>query len=161
VNILHLTSWLSGRGGGIPPVVRALQREQLAQGWDVRAAGLVDPPVAASGRVDDITGRIVGPAAFGYSPGLRSSLFALCPSPAVLHIHGLWMYPGVLAQQLSGRGAAKRIVSPHGMLEPWALQNSGWKKRLAAWTFENRNLRSADCLHRSVSRRSSLSALSA
>jgi poly(glycerol-phosphate) alpha-glucosyltransferase len=33
------------------------------------------------------------------------------------------------------------------MLEPWALENSRWKKRLAALIFENRNLRSADCLH--------------
>jgi poly(glycerol-phosphate) alpha-glucosyltransferase len=33
------------------------------------------------------------------------------------------------------------------MLEPWALQNSGRKKQLAAWLFENRNLRSASCLH--------------
>jgi poly(glycerol-phosphate) alpha-glucosyltransferase len=39
------------------------------------------------------------------------------------------------------------MVSPHGMLEPWALQNSRWKKRLAGWLFEIRNLQTADCLH--------------
>jgi poly(glycerol-phosphate) alpha-glucosyltransferase len=33
------------------------------------------------------------------------------------------------------------------MLDAWALQNSGWKKRLAATFFENENLKSAACLH--------------
>jgi poly(glycerol-phosphate) alpha-glucosyltransferase len=33
------------------------------------------------------------------------------------------------------------------MLDPWALQNSGWKKRLAARVFENANIRTAACLH--------------
>jgi glycosyltransferase involved in cell wall biosynthesis len=39
------------------------------------------------------------------------------------------------------------MVSPHGMLDAWALRNSGWKKRLAARLFEDENLKSAGCLH--------------
>jgi glycosyltransferase involved in cell wall biosynthesis len=38
-------------------------------------------------------------------------------------------------------------VSPHGMLDPWALENSRWKKRAAAALYENRHLRGAACLH--------------
>jgi poly(glycerol-phosphate) alpha-glucosyltransferase len=145
LNVLHLTSWLSVAGGGIPPVIRALQREQLAQGWDARVAGLADSPASAGD--GDITGRIVGPAAFGYSPELRAALATRVSEVSVLHVHGLWMYPGVLGRHLSRRFGAKRIVSPHGMLEPWALQNSRWEKRLAGWVFENRNLRTAYCVH--------------
>lgn len=147
MKILHLTSWLSAAGGGIPPVLRALQHEQAAQGCDVRAAGLAEPNAAFGCERQDITGCIAGPASFGYSPELRSSLFALRPAPDILHVHGLWMYPGLLARKLSEHASARRIVSPHGMLEPWALQNSRWKKRLASLAFENKNLRSADCLH--------------
>jgi glycosyltransferase involved in cell wall biosynthesis len=44
------------------------------------------------------------------------------------------------------------VVSPHGMLEPWALRNSPWKKRLASWFFERNNLQSAHCLHALCSR---------
>jgi poly(glycerol-phosphate) alpha-glucosyltransferase len=33
------------------------------------------------------------------------------------------------------------------MLDPWALRNSAWKKRLAAWAYENANLRGAACIH--------------
>ena len=37
--------------------------------------------------------------------------------------------------------------SPHGMLDPWALRNSRWKKRAALWVYEKRNLQRATCLH--------------
>ncbi len=33
------------------------------------------------------------------------------------------------------------------MLDPWALRNSGWKKRLAAKLFEKANIEGAACLH--------------
>lgn len=134
----------------MPPVIRALQRAQAALGWEARAAGLIESPTASahseSGH-DDILGSILGPPAFGYSPELKQALQERLASGDIVHVHGLWMYPGLLGRQLSGRLAAKHLISPHGMLEPWALRNSRWKKRLAAWLFEARNLQSADCLH--------------
>jgi poly(glycerol-phosphate) alpha-glucosyltransferase len=33
------------------------------------------------------------------------------------------------------------------MLDPWALRNSAWKKRIAGWLYENPNLRGAACIH--------------
>ena len=39
------------------------------------------------------------------------------------------------------------IVSPHGMLDAWALANSKWKKRIAGFAYEQRHLRGAACLH--------------
>jgi poly(glycerol-phosphate) alpha-glucosyltransferase len=38
------------------------------------------------------------------------------------------------------------MVTPNGMLEPWALRNSGWKKRLAGLFYEKSILRGAACL---------------
>lgn len=39
------------------------------------------------------------------------------------------------------------VVTPHGMLDPWALAHRRWKKRLAGLAFETRHLRGAACLH--------------
>jgi poly(glycerol-phosphate) alpha-glucosyltransferase len=39
------------------------------------------------------------------------------------------------------------IISPHGMLDPWALEYSRWKKRLALWGYERKHLQTASCLH--------------
>ena len=33
------------------------------------------------------------------------------------------------------------------MLDPWAVRNSGWKKKIVGHLFEYKNLRSADCIH--------------
>ena len=93
------------------------------------------------------SGRVVGHAAFGYSPGLRKSMASQVTRECLVHVHGLWMYPGLLACRLSRRAGAPLVISAHGMLETWALNNSRWKKKLAGWLFENRNLRTADCLH--------------
>lgn len=39
------------------------------------------------------------------------------------------------------------MISPHGMLEPWALAHKGLKKRLAWPIYQKRILQRANCLH--------------
>src|SRR5262249_53569207 len=39
------------------------------------------------------------------------------------------------------------MISPHGMLDPWAVRNSAWKKQLTLRAYEVRHLRGAACLH--------------
>lgn len=39
------------------------------------------------------------------------------------------------------------VISPHGMLDSWAVGNSAWKKRLVGWAFERKHLAQANCLH--------------
>jgi glycosyltransferase involved in cell wall biosynthesis len=148
-NILHITSWLSRAGGGIPPVIWSLAQNMSRSGLECCVAGLQDrwngqdhPESVAV-----VCGAVSGPTALGYSRELQRRVTALVRPRSVIHAHGLWMHPGVVARQSSRRMNCPLVVSPHGMLEPWALQNSRWKKRLAAWLFENHNLQSAHCLH--------------
>jgi poly(glycerol-phosphate) alpha-glucosyltransferase len=39
------------------------------------------------------------------------------------------------------------LISPHGMLDPWAVANSAAKKRLVRLLYEDRHLRGAGCIH--------------
>lgn len=86
-------------------------------------------------------------SAFRYAPELTQQLSRL--KPDLLHVHGLWTYLSIVAMRWSDSGDHHKpyLVSPHGMLDPWALQNSRWKKRIAAALFEKRHLESAFCLH--------------
>jgi len=65
----------------------------------------------------------------------------------LIHDHGIWMpHNWRLAKEARRRGVP-RIVSPRGMLEPWALQHKRWKKRVAWWLYQRRDLADAACLH--------------
>jgi len=85
-----------------------------------------------------------GPRAFGYSRGLRAAMDSA--NLDLVHCHGIWMYPSIAAHGWSLRSRRPVIVSPHGMLDPWAVKNSAWKKRLAGCLYENANLRSVACI---------------
>jgi len=66
--------------------------------------------------------------------------------PGLLHSHGLW-HPGNLWSARAARAwGVPVIVHPRGMLEPWALQQKAWKKRLALAIFQRRDLHSASAL---------------
>jgi glycosyltransferase involved in cell wall biosynthesis len=150
MTIAFLTASVSHNAGGLYDAVRRLAVEQAAlNGSSILVFGLEDlgtfKDLAGWQGLPVQTAAVLGPRSFGYAPQLLRSLAAA--QPDLLHQHGLWMYPSVACCRWSTRTRKPYIVSPHGMLDPWALGNSAWKKRLARWLYENRNLRGAACLH--------------
>jgi poly(glycerol-phosphate) alpha-glucosyltransferase len=81
----------------------------------------------------------------GYAPEVGATLLAA--DHDLVHQHGLWQYLSVQASAWRRRTGRPVVISPRGMLDPWALRNSGWKKRIARLAFEDRNLKGAACLH--------------
>jgi glycosyltransferase involved in cell wall biosynthesis len=64
----------------------------------------------------------------------------------VVHFHGLWQ-PAFLGISASCRRAGvPYVVSPHGMLEPWAWRHKRWKKWPWYYLFERRHLSGASRL---------------
>lgn len=88
---------------------------------------------------------IRGPRAFGFAPALQPALAA--GTPDITHTAGLWMYPSAAHHRWARRSRKPYVISPHGMLDAWALGNSAWKKQLAARLFERAHLEDAACLH--------------
>lgn len=136
-------------GGGVSEAVRS-----LALALDRRPAMTVDVFTMSAPELGDslawggarLHHHVVrGPASFGYAPALGRSLAARRLD--VLHLHGLWMYPSIAARTWTARTGRPCVISPHGMLDAWALAHSGWKKRLAGRLYEDGNLRRAACLH--------------
>jgi glycosyltransferase involved in cell wall biosynthesis len=144
VKVGFVTPYLTRSGGGVFTSVQRLA-QVVAEKNEVHVFGLEDPVAA-----DDLPTwsplhaaafPVHGPRAFGYSPALSR---ALREAPLeIVHSHGLWMYPSIAARH-SGKPC---IISPHGMLDPWALALSRWKKKLAAAAFQDAHLREAACLH--------------
>jgi glycosyltransferase involved in cell wall biosynthesis len=67
--------------------------------------------------------------------------------PDLVHDHGVWRPCHHQVARECARRTIPLIVSPRGMLEPWALQQKRWKKQTAWWLYQRRDLRAARCLH--------------
>ncbi len=65
----------------------------------------------------------------------------------VLHDHGLWLESNVAAGWVATTEQVPLVISPHGMLEPWALNHRAGKKRLAWWLYQRWILRAARLIH--------------
>jgi poly(glycerol-phosphate) alpha-glucosyltransferase len=87
----------------------------------------------------------VGVRSIAVLPGLSRAVRAY--DPAILRLHGLWMHRSIVAAGWRKSTGRPLIVSPHGMLDEWALRNSGWKKKVAMAAFERQNLSNASCIH--------------
>jgi poly(glycerol-phosphate) alpha-glucosyltransferase len=138
----------SRNAGGLFDSVRRLAQSLAILGMDVRVFGLLDEysaedtpawlPVGVSALKPN------WPEGFGYCPDLVGEVMSYRPD--VIHNHGLWLYPSVATYSCFKKTRKPYIVSPHGMLDPWALGNSRWKKTIARALFEGRHLRNALCL---------------
>jgi len=87
----------------------------------------------------------VGPKSFGYSTNYKKTLKNI--ETDLIHIRGIWMYYSYVNYKQSIKSKIPYIISPHGMLDPWAVKNSHWKKKIAGWLFENKHLSNASCIH--------------
>src|SRR4030095_6587658 len=153
MNVSMLAPYISRRGGGLMDCVRSLSRF-LENEHDVRVDVIsVEDEFSAEDRPSwrDLSVHLLPSkyAAFRYAPDLSRQLSSLTPD--LVHTHGIWTYLSVVTVRWSksdGRVTPRPyVVSTHGMLDPWALHNSRWKKIVAAFVFERRHLENAACIH--------------
>jgi glycosyltransferase involved in cell wall biosynthesis len=150
LKVAFLTGSVSRAAGGFFESVRALARAlQNLEALEIAVFGLLDEFSAQdleNWRPTDVrTFPVLGPRAFGFTPKLRKALAEYRAD--LVHLHGIWMYPSLLAMGWGRATGRPVVISPRGMLDPWAMRNSQWRKQAAAFLFENANLRRASCLH--------------
>ena len=124
---LHLSFSAASRDGGISTAIAQLLEEQQSLG--VYARWLTSDQ---------------------YSPWYRDqNLFKTFVETGanLLHCHGLWRSPTRLAAKLNDKDSIPFIISPHGMLDPWAMAYSPWKKWIVWRLWEANAMQSACCLH--------------
>lgn len=65
----------------------------------------------------------------------------LSASAEVVHFHGIWQPGHLKVSRACRRSSIPYVVSPHGMLEPWAWRHKWWKKWPYFHAVEKRRLR--------------------
>jgi len=144
-DVLHIVAGLGAHLGGpsrsVPLLVRALARE----GLDVAVAtpegeaeSAVSPEAAALAEVG-VPRRAL--------PREASEVRRLVGTARLVHVHGCWLPVTHRVHVAAKRAGIPVVLSPRGMLEPWALRHKRLKK-LAAWLlYERRDVRNAAVLH--------------
>jgi poly(glycerol-phosphate) alpha-glucosyltransferase len=75
------------------------------------------------------------------SPELEAFLDHEAPRFDLIHVHGLWQWPGTAARRVAIKHGLPLVISPRGMLEPWALGQRAWLKGPGSCATSSRNLR--------------------
>lgn len=65
--------------------------------------------------------------------------------PDIIHLHGLWTNHGDV--RIARKLKIPIVLSPRGMLDPWALSVKKWKKRFAMVLYQRRDLRNVSAFH--------------
>jgi len=82
-----------------------------------------------------------------WSPRLRHRIARELPGFDLVHQHNLWMLPNHYGSEAAHRLGIPVVITANGFLEPWALDHSRLKKRVAGALFQWRDLRRAACIH--------------
>lgn len=149
MRIGQLLTSLSYRNGGVSALACGLSRALSRGGADVEVFGVEDGQGAHA--LDEWLplrphlSRRAWPPALALAPGQVGELRAARLD--MLHTHGLWTAQSLRSLAWARATGRPYLVSPHGMLDSWALRRAALAKRLAGWMFETRHLDGAGCLH--------------
>ncbi len=143
--LAHLDPKYGGVSSAVPQLSEAVARTRE---YSIRLAGFCE-------KGEDYRPSLMPGLAIEHFPlasrdwnvSAQSKLSTWVEEAAGLHIHGLWQRSTSLTAKLAQKAGKPYIISAHGMLEPWALANKRWKKRVYLALVEGKNLRQAACLH--------------
>jgi len=88
----------------------------------------------------------------GFSPQMRDRLASAAEHSDIMHNNSLWMMPNVYAGWAVRGRPCRLVISPHGTLSRWALNQSAWKKRVFWALMQGSAVRRASCFHATAER---------
>ena len=152
VRVVHLTGSLSRQAGGPFFSVSGLARHAALPGCTTSVVGMIgDSSGWAEDRtqwdgadIDAIPACGPGIAAVRLAKRLRRQLRN---TTSILHAHGLWDPASIACRLLIGRLSSPLVVSPRGMLEPWAIGHHALRKRVALALWQRAVLERVDMFH--------------
>ena len=153
ISILHITAGLHPASGGPSRTVAHLTDALAAvPGLAVTllTQGTAGGPSVPSAN-PSVTRRILESASpwalkFGVPVQRQLTRWPLAQRPDLLHGHGLWHPVNHWTASAARRWSVPLIIQPRGMLEPWALQHKGGKKRFGMALYQRRDLATARLL---------------
>jgi glycosyltransferase involved in cell wall biosynthesis len=144
LRILHVVESLDPAMGGPPVAALKLATAQARQGDDVHMASYRVPgaerDIAAffeeTPEVARVHQHFLPPASLAerlLAPGVAEAVPSLVGGMDIVHLHGVWAPMLIRVARECRRLGISYVVTPHGMLHPWALSQGWVKKRIGLW----------------------------
>ena len=67
--------------------------------------------------------------------------------PDIVHLQGLWKMSTHAMNAVASKQGVPIVISPRGMLDPWALSVKKWKKKLGMFLYQHDDLKKARAFH--------------
>ena len=136
MKILHVISGIDPSAGGTATALLSLAPAQARAGLDVSVVHTFEKPeaeAAQSLRAQGVGVTSIGPAQWPLArhPDIVPKLRELIADADLVHTHGMWEEIHHQACSIARQRGVPYVMSPHGMLDPWSLSQSRWKKRLS------------------------------
>lgn len=154
MNIVHSVPSLGESGGGPPRSVSQLCNALCRHNHKVCVVTAVHPSdpivsIDSSISVSKLKGR--GASFYGrlLTPDFRLALDEIQETDPItlLHQHGIWLRSSHAVTSFAHANQLPLVVAPRGMLEPWAINNSKWIKKIAWQLYQKRDLGRAAAFH--------------
>jgi glycosyltransferase involved in cell wall biosynthesis len=151
MRIVHVVSTFSPEHGGPSQSIGDCCEAQYRNGYEVSIYTLkgfpgVSHPRLLQPAITQQAFAVSWPSSLGYSAEFQKFLPSLA-TPDVFHLYGVWHLAQVAAAREARKRGCKFIYHPIGGFTAYELQRKALKKRLARWLYQDRLIRSADCLH--------------
>ena len=146
MNILILTYSVTRTAGGVFDAVRDLFVNSAFKKHQLKIFSFIDENIDKDRPSwKGIPMKLFKPFSMLYSPMIRKAL--LKDSPDIFHMEALWRYPQLLMVTWKKCKKAPIVCTPHGMLDPYIINNQGMVKRFISNTFFQKSLEAVDCYH--------------
>lgn len=130
------------QGGGLGSAAMQLSRQMTDMGLQSRLiATAAVAKDSADGSITEF--RRIGPDKAYYSSVLHRQAASLVAAADVVHLHGFYVGTSWLMGRQSLVQGKSLVCHPHGFFEPWILNRSKAKKRIAHYLFEDANFKAA------------------
>ena len=142
LNVLHTIASLQRRSGGpsrsVTGLCNSLGRREVGvfllsmDGPDQQVTGCIEPDHTVVKHFS-VRGRVVPLLKTSYPANhlkVVNGLHRVNPLQ-IIHNHGMWLPCNHASAVAAYRLGVPHVISPRGMLEPWAMNFKAWKKKLA------------------------------
>lgn len=137
----RLSSDSGGLAVSVPAMAKALSTFTPIEPHIVGVRDAASPDAAGSWGANVHAHRALGPSSFHWAPTMGATLERIAPD--LLDTQGVWMNLSRVALARHRRTRQPYVVTPRGMLDPWALRRSARRKKIVAQWFENQHLANA------------------